>query len=86
MILRHEKIHADSRYTTDILLPEILFLFKWFNPFAWLMKKAIKNNLEYLTDEEVTRKDDPQAYQLALVALAGEKGWPPSSTLSMGTI
>jgi hypothetical protein len=74
MILRHEKIHADSRYTTDILLSEILFLFQWFNPFAWLMKKAIKNNLEYLIDEEVTRKDDPQAYQLALVALAGKKG------------
>ncbi len=77
MILRHEKIHAGNHHTMDILVSEILFLIQWFNPFAWLMKNAIKNNLEYLTDEEVTRVADPHAYQLALVALAGKKGMAP---------
>jgi len=77
MILRHEKIHADNRHTTDILLSEILFLIQWFNPFAWLMKDAIKNNLEYLTDAEVIREANPHAYQLALVALADKRGMAP---------
>ena len=77
MILRHEKIHADNRHTTDILLSEIVFLIQWFNPFAWLMKDAIKNNLEYLTDAEVIREANPHAYQLALVALADKRGMAP---------
>ena len=77
MILTHEKIHADGHHTLDILMSEILFLFQWFNPFAWLLKDAIKNNLEYLTDQEVTRQADLPSYQMALVALAGKREMAP---------
>ncbi len=77
IILWHEKIHADGHHTMDILFSEILFLLQWFNPFAWLLKSAVKNNLEYLTDQEVTREADPHSYQLALVALVGKSGIAP---------
>lgn len=77
MILNHEKIHADGHHTLDILLSEMLFLVQWFNPFAWLLKDAVKNNLEYLTDQEVTRRADLSSYQMALVALANKRGITP---------
>ncbi|HSM48722.1 MAG TPA: M56 family metallopeptidase [Draconibacterium sp.] len=50
MIVSHENIHVREKHTFDILFTEIMFLLQWFNPFAWLLKDAVKNNLEYLTD------------------------------------
>lgn len=77
MILNHEMIHAGGRHTLDILLSEFLFLVQWFNPFAWLLKNAVRNNLEYLTDHEVTLTTNLPAYQMALVALAGKREMAP---------
>ena len=77
MILNHEKVHAGGKHTFDILLSEILFLFQWFNPFAWLLKDAIKNNLEFLTDQKVTDGNNMQSYQMAMVSLADKRGVAP---------
>ena len=71
-VIRHENIHKEGRHCIDILLMEIMFLFQWFNPFAWLMKKAVKDNLEFLTDEKVTGLIDKQEYQLVIISLAGK--------------
>ncbi|MBN2636348.1 MAG: hypothetical protein JXR61_08755, partial [Prolixibacteraceae bacterium] len=73
MIVDHEKIHVREKHTFDILFTEILFLLQWFNPFAWLIKGAVRNNLEYKTDDEIAKIYDPQKYQLAMVALADKK-------------
>ena len=85
MIVSHEKIHVREKHTFDILFTEILFLFQWFNPFAWLMKGAIKNNLEYKTDDEIAKIFNPQKYQLAMVALADKKGVAPFLTALNGS-
>ena len=77
MILNHEKVHAAGKHTFDILLSEILFLFQWFNPFAWLLKDAIKDNLEFLTDQKVTDCNNMQSYQMAMVSLADKRGVAP---------
>ncbi len=71
-ILLHEKIHASGRHTIDILLAEILIAGQWFNPFAWLYRKEVENNLEFLTDESVLRYYDVErsAYQLSLLKVA----------------
>ena len=85
MIVAHEKIHVKEKHTLDILFSEILFLLQWFNPFAWLIKDAVKNNLEYKTDHEIVKTNDPQTYQLAMVALAGKKGVAPFLTALNGS-
>ena len=85
IILEHEYIHVKERHTIDVLIAELLFLLQWFNPFAWLMKHAIKNNLEYLTDDLIIRKADQQTYQLAMVSLAGKSGIAPFLTALNGS-
>ena len=85
MIVQHENIHVRGKHTIDILFAEILFLFQWFNPFAWLLKDAIKNNLEYLTDHELTQTNDAQQYQLAMVGLAHKRGVAPFLTALNGS-
>ncbi len=85
MILEHENVHAREKHTVDILLSELMFLFQWFNPFAWLHKEAIKNNLEFLADQEVISHSDMKDYQLALVSLADKKGVTPFLTALNGT-
>ena len=71
-VIHHENVHKEGLHCIDILLMEIMFLFQWFNPFAWLMKKAVKDNLEFLTDEKVTGLIDKQEYQLGIISLAGK--------------
>jgi hypothetical protein len=85
LIVTHEKIHVQEKHTLDILLAEILFLLQWFNPFAWLIKDAVKNNLEYKTDEQVAKTTDVKTYQLAMVALADKKGVAPFLTAMNGS-
>ena len=71
-ILLHEKIHASDRHTIDILLAEILIVWQWFNPFAWLYRKEVENNLEFLTDQALLRTHEVErsAYQLSLLKVA----------------
>lgn len=85
MIVSHENIHVREKHTLDILFTEIMFLFQWFNPFAWLIKDAVKNNLEYLTDNEIAKKYNPQTYQLAMVTLADKQGIAPFLTALNGS-
>ncbi|MEM8890257.1 MAG: M56 family metallopeptidase, partial [Bacteroidota bacterium] len=70
-ILSHERIHVDQRHSIDILLSEFLVIFQWFNPFAWIYKKKIKQNLEYLTDDEMVKQGtDKTAYQFSLLRVS----------------
>jgi len=85
MIVDHEMVHVKERHTFDILFAEVLFLFQWFNPFAWLIRDAMRNNLEYLTDHQVTQKHNAEAYQLAMVGLAHKKGVAPFLTALNGS-
>lgn len=70
-ILDHERIHVRQRHSIDLLLAELLIVVQWCNPFAWVYRRAIENNLEYLTDAEVLRQGtDPVNYQLSLLRVA----------------
>lgn len=67
-ILTHEQIHIKQWHTLDIILAEISVVFYWFNPGIWLMKKAVKENLEFLTDEKILKIGmDRKAYQYSLL-------------------
>lgn len=70
-IFQHEQIHVKQKHSIDLLLAELLIVFQWFNPFAWLYRAAIEHNLEFLTDAEMLRiGNDPESYQLSLVKVA----------------
>ena len=71
-ILVHEKIHVCGGHTLDILLAELAVVFQWFNPFVWLFRREVENNLEFLTDRSVLEHPDIErlAYQLSLVRVS----------------
>ena len=67
-IFAHETIHVRGHHTIDILLFEIILMVCWYNPFVWLMRKAVRQNLEFLTDQQVLDKGvDRQTYQYSLL-------------------
>ena len=69
-IFKHEDIHVKGLHTVDILLFEILLIGCWYNPFVWLMRKAVRQNLEFLTDQQVLDKGvDRQTYQYSLLTV-----------------
>ena len=71
-ILRHEQIHVNGWHTLDVLLAELNTVFYWFNPGAWLMKKAMKENLEFIADQHVVNAGvDRVAYQYLLLKVVG---------------
>ncbi|MFD1314095.1 M56 family metallopeptidase [Namhaeicola litoreus] len=49
-ILFHEKVHAKEWHSLDVLMANIVSIIFWFNPFAWLYKKQIQKNLEFIAD------------------------------------
>jgi hypothetical protein len=71
-ILIHEKIHVSGCHTLDILLAEIAIVLQWFNPFVWLYRREVENNLEFLTDQSVLhhRDVDRSTYQLSLLRVS----------------
>ncbi|RZJ80048.1 MAG: hypothetical protein EOO47_08860 [Flavobacterium sp.] len=67
-ILTHEQIHVKQWHTLDIILAELSVVFYWFNPGIWLMKRAVKENLEFITDEKILKRGmDKKAYQYSLL-------------------
>lgn len=67
-ILAHEYIHVKQWHSLDIILAELSVVFYWFNPGVWLMKKAVKENLEFITDERILKNGmDKKAYQYSLI-------------------
>ncbi|ALI98213.1 M56 family metallopeptidase [Rufibacter tibetensis] len=67
-ILQHEHTHVREWHTLDILLVEITTLFHWFNPAVWLLRKSLKQNLEFLTDQQTLKAGlDRKQYQFSLL-------------------
>jgi hypothetical protein len=71
-ILIHEKVHVQQYHTLDLIIAEIMVVFQWFNPLAWLYRKEIENNLEFLTDHTVIDryKVKQHDYQLNLLKVS----------------
>lgn len=70
-IINHELVHVQQRHSADIIFAELLCMFCWFNPFAWLIRVAIRQNLEFIADEEVLKKGfNKKQYQQLLVKVS----------------
>ncbi|KAF2337245.1 M56 family metallopeptidase [Flavobacterium daemonense] len=69
-ILEHEKVHSDQHHTIDVIISRIFCILFWFNPIIWLYKKAILQNLEFIADNEASKKlSDKKAYQYTLLKI-----------------
>ncbi len=67
-IMNHELVHVRQKHWFDLLLAELLRMFQWMNPFAWLYTGFIRVNHEYLADEvALQRTSNPAIYRAALV-------------------
>lgn len=71
-ILMHEKVHIQQGHSFDIMLAELVLVFQWFNPFAWLYRGELENNLEFLTDEAVLDQNsvEKSSYQMSLLKVS----------------
>ena len=67
-ILDHEIAHIRQGHTFDLLFAELYIAFQWFNPFVWLIKRAIILNHEYLADHaSLSKSKDIKEYQYRLI-------------------
>ncbi|WBL21469.1 M56 family metallopeptidase [Zunongwangia sp. HRR-M8] len=74
LILKHEQIHAKQWHSLDVIFISVLCVVFWFNPFIWLYKKIIVQNLEFLADQDavatiVSKKEYQKALVMASVGL-----------------
>lgn len=71
-IINHEKAHAQQWHSIDTLLVHLLVITLWFNPFVWLYKKAVQQNLEFLADAKALEQaSNLKLYQLTLLKTSG---------------
>lgn len=87
-ILIHEKAHIARRHSLDIMLCNMLLIFQWFNPAAWLLRRELQNIHEYEADEAVIQSGvDASEYQLLLIRKAvGERLFSMANNLNHNSL
>lgn len=85
VVLEHEYIHVKQKHSIDILLIELVKTIFWFNPLLILLQKAINLNLEYIVDQEVSKRVDIYDYQMILVQFEYNKIQPMTMVNSFST-
>lgn len=56
----------------DIIFSEFICVIAWYNPFAWGIRHAIRQNLEFIADQQVlTHGADRRSYQWLLLKVTG---------------
>ncbi|WP_051268118.1 M56 family metallopeptidase [Terrimonas ferruginea] len=86
-ILRHEFVHVRERHTVDMLWAEFLCLINWYNPAAWLIRKAIRQNLEFIADNRVLATGvDKKEYQYLLLQVLGQRPVPAGISFNVSSL
>jgi TonB family protein len=68
VIVDHELVHVTQKHWLDLMLAELLRMFQWVNPFAWIYSGFIKQNHEYIADEVALQQTpNPAIYKAVLV-------------------
>ena len=67
-IMNHEMVHIRQMHSFDLVLTSLLCAVQWFNPVSWIYSGFIRQNHEYLADEEaLQRTSDPAVYRAVLL-------------------
>ena len=70
-IISHEYTHVKQCHTIDILLYEIYTALCWYNPFIWLIRRCMKQNIEFLADRQTLKSGyNKQHYQYNLLKVS----------------
>lgn len=86
-ILQHEFVHVKQKHTLDILWCEMLCIFNWYNPFVWLIRKAIRENLEFIADDKVVQTGiSKQRYQYLLLRVMGNNNFSITNKFNFSSL
>jgi TonB family protein len=67
-MIAHELEHVRQGHSFDVIILEMLTVFQWFNPFMWMLRRAVRENHEYLADQAVlTSGENPAYYKYLLL-------------------
>jgi TonB family protein len=68
IILNHELVHVNQHHWIDLLLVELIRIFQWINPFAWIYSRFIRQNHEFIADNvALEHLPDPALYKAVLI-------------------
>ncbi len=68
MIVEHEKSHLRYHHWLELAVAQIMEIFNWYNPAAYLLKKEVQDVHEFEVDRDVVGKGyDEKAYQMLLL-------------------
>ena len=87
-IIRHEFVHVKQKHSIDIVWAELLCLLTWYNPFAWLLKKSIRQNLEFIADNKVLEDDSitKKEYQYLLLKVTGNNQYSIATPFNFASL
>ncbi len=76
-VLIHEQAHVRGWHTLDILFSQLVCILLWWNPAAWVLRREVRLNLEFIADKAVADSLSPipmggalKAYQYRLLGFA----------------
>jgi len=86
-IILHEYVHIRQRHTADMLFAELLVIFNWYNPAAWLIRFSIRQNLEFIADNKVLEQGlDKKGYQYHLLKVVGESRYQLANRFNFSSL
>jgi beta-lactamase regulating signal transducer with metallopeptidase domain len=86
-IVRHEFIHVKQKHSADMIWGELLCIVCWYNPFAWLTRMAIRQNLEFIADNQVLQTGiDRKQYQYLLLKVVGISSFSIASNFNFSSL
>lgn len=86
-IISHELVHVKQNHSIDIMWAEILCIINWFNPFAWWLRHAIRQNLEFIADNKVVEAGtDKTVYQYLLLEVSGNHKFSIASPFNFSSL
>ncbi len=72
MVMLHELTHVRHNHWIDLVVGHLCVWICWYNPFAWMLLKAIKDTHEYEVDASMVEEiGDARTYQMMLIKRVG---------------
>ncbi len=77
MVIAHEQVHISQKHSIDVLLSSVFTALQWYNPFAWLWRNDLIENLEFIADNQVAKQvASVKSYQYLLLKTGVENPLP----------
>ena len=87
-IVLHEMAHISRCHSMDVAVCNMMIVFQWYNPAAWLLKRELQTVHEYEADEAVLSAGvDATHYQMLLIRKAvGERLFSMANNLNHNSL